>query len=385
MAETNSPMFTVQGFKRHLRHFELKMNDAVNSGLKMPPSKRGVPNDISRVDLEKYTAPAGWHLTDAEICASLDKCVEHSEGVPIGDCAKWWMETLACPEVLRTKLRAHKDFFASPVKHFKKADLWGAGIPPANVVQPEEAGREDDDDVVEVEVYDVDEEQDASNIFSRIVERSGQYGDGISAGTDATMQFFRDVCDKLKKFNGELIKLAQDRKFRFRVTKLFHGQSKEVDKCDKWEYWSEDDDALMVVKHGGEEKFAVGNVREIIVMNEQPTNKKNLTAGNALRRGTPRLRVPLDYQPDRVALLLQIYKEVDTAGNVLEGCGNQSHKYYHLPMHIDSAPDYWLSESLLGHVRLDLMQQINGNQVDRMYKEKVASDRRDLIRAYRDQ
>jgi len=382
MSETNSPSFSVQGFKRHLRHFQLKIDDAVNSGLKMPPSKRGVPNDISRVDLAKYAAPEGWHLTDAEICAALDGCVEHSDGQAIGDCAKWWMDTLACPEVLRTKLRAHKEFFSSPVKHFKKADLWGADIPAAADVEPEEIGREDDDDVVEVEVYDVDEEQDAANIFSRIVERSGQYPIGDGAGGGDTMKFYRDVCDKLKKFNNELIKLAQDRKFRFRVTKLFHGQAKEVDNCDKWEYWSEDDDALLVVQHAGVELQAIGNIREIIVLNELPANKRNLTAGNALRRGTPRDRVPLDFKPDRVVMLLQMYNEVDSTGNVLAGYGNASHKYYHLPMYIEAAPDYWLSESLLGHVRLQPMEKINGRQTDRMYKEKVASDRRDLMNAY---
>ena len=66
--------------------------------------------------------------------------------------------------MLRTKFRTHKEFYPPPVKHFKKADLWGAGIPAAANAEPEEIGREDDDDVVEVEVYDVDEEQDATNI-----------------------------------------------------------------------------------------------------------------------------------------------------------------------------------------------------------------------------
>ena len=47
--------------------------------------------------------------------------------------------------------------------------------------------------------------------------------------------FYRDVCDKLKKFNSELIRLAQDRKFRFRVTKVFNDQSKEIKGSDKWD------------------------------------------------------------------------------------------------------------------------------------------------------
>jgi hypothetical protein len=81
-------------------------------------------------------------------------------------------------------------------------------------------------------------------------------------------------------------------------------------------------------------------------------------------------------------MLLQMYNEVDSTGNVLAGYGNASHKYYHLPMYIEAAPDYWLSESLLGHDRLQPMDKINERQTDRMYKEKVASDRRDLMNEY---
>ena len=75
MAESNSPSFSVLGFKRHLRHFHLTVDMATTSGLKLPPSKRGVPNDISRVDVQKYAAPPGWHLSDAEICEILDNVV----------------------------------------------------------------------------------------------------------------------------------------------------------------------------------------------------------------------------------------------------------------------------------------------------------------------
>ena len=75
MAETNSPLCSVLGFKRHLRHFHLMIDDASTAGLKFPASKRGVQNDISRVDLAKHAAPPGWHLSDAEICEILDKVI----------------------------------------------------------------------------------------------------------------------------------------------------------------------------------------------------------------------------------------------------------------------------------------------------------------------
>ena len=204
---------------------------AVTSGLTLPPSKRGVPNDISRVDVQKYTAPPGWHLSDAEICTILDGVVGVTDGVATGDCTKWWMGVLSCPEVAHTNLRSSKEFFSTPVKHFKKADLWNLGVGDAVHVEDAAGGaasREDDDDVIHVPVYDVDEEQDAAAIFGNLVARSGQYNaDGVGDNR-SSMEFFREVCDKLKKFNSELIKLAQDRKYRFQVTKMFHGKSKEI-------------------------------------------------------------------------------------------------------------------------------------------------------------
>jgi hypothetical protein len=385
MAETNSPMCSVLGFKRHLRHFHLMIDMAVTSGLKFPPSKRGVPNDISRVDLDKHSVPAGWHLSDAEICTILDKAVEVTNGIGTGDCTKWWMGILDCPDVVTTNLRNSKEFFSAPVKHFKPDDLWGVGVgaaPHADDAPADAPHREDDDDVVEIEVIDVNEEKDATTIFGRLVERSGQYGSSSGCGGDQ-MKFVRDMCDKLKKFNNELIRLAQDRKFRFRVTKVFHGQAKGIDDADKWDYYSDDDDALLVVKRGSTEHFAIGNIHEIIVMNQVPVDKSNLTAGDALRNGEPKERIPLRFEPNRVAMLMKLYDEVDKDGNVVPGYGNAAQKYYRLPLQAECAPDYWLSESLLGHVRMQPVEHIKDWAFSRMYKEKAASDRADVIAEYR--
>jgi hypothetical protein len=244
--------------------------------------------------------------------------------------------------------------------------------------------REDDDDVVEVPVFDVDEEQDASAIFGDLVRRceSANISGDVAAEADDVRVRFRAVCDLLKKFNNELIKTAQDRKFRFQVTKLFHGRANSRDDDAKWDQWSDDDDALVVVTQNGVEKTAIGNIYEIIVLNQAPTNKHNLTAGNSLRNGRRRARVPLDFQPDKVVMLMRIYKEVDGDGKVLEGFGNPKHQFYHMPLHCEMAPDYWLSESLLGHVRLKPLLKIKRKNYDRMYKEEVASDRKDLLDQY---
>ena len=157
----------------------------------------------------------------------------------------------------------------------------------------------------------------------------------------------------------------------------------ELHDADKWDYYSDDDDALLVVKRGSTEHCAIGNIHEIIVMNQVPVDKSNLTAGDALRNGEPKERIPLRCEPNRVAMLMKLYDEVDKDGNVVPGYGNAAQKYYRLPLQAECAPDYWLSESLLGHVRMQPVEHIKDWAFSRMYKEKAASDRADVIAEYR--
>ena len=129
MAETNSPLFGVMGFHRHLQHFILQMEMAVTSGLKLPPSKRGVPNDVSRVTdrLADFRAPPGWHLSDPEICSLLDEqsCADKGR---MGQAVWWWVVYLECDSLgVADILKNPDNFFSHPVKHFGKGDVWGGG------------------------------------------------------------------------------------------------------------------------------------------------------------------------------------------------------------------------------------------------------------------
>ena len=249
MAETNSPLFGMLGFKRHLKHFWLMTDMAADGNVKMPPSKRGVPNDISRVDISKWAAPPGWHLTDKELCDILDaqmdtavyapgdcKCAsECSEctcgkvaGLHIGDCVYWWVDVLECDELLEPGLLEGPDnFFSALVKHFGIGDLWGAGLNSGEV----ETGREDHDDAddpaVEVvaDSFDSREEASAADVFAsacRQVESLSLQDDNPLSGGNmaggpntAVRKLYRDCCDATIRFNSDLVRQAQDRKFRF--------------------------------------------------------------------------------------------------------------------------------------------------------------------------
>lgn len=142
---------------------------------------------------------------------------------------------------------------------------------------------------------------------------------------------------------------------------------------------------MIVFQRAGISKFVIGNIQEIIVLNQVPSNKQNLTAGDALRNGEPKARTPLNFDPERVAMLVQTYDEADKDDKVLADYCHKDQVYYKLPVQAQCAPDYWLSESTLGHVRMSPVEKINGQTVSRMYKEAVATDRADLIVGHLDQ
>ena len=64
------------------------------------------------------------------------------------------------------------------------------------------------------------------------------------------------------------------------------------------------------------------------------------------------------------------------------GHGNPTRAFYRLPLQAECAPDYWLSEWVLGHVRMKEVKKVAGCDVTDMYKEQVASDKKNLIAEY---
>jgi len=385
MAETNAPLFGVLGFKRHLRHFLLQMRMAATSGLKMPPSNRGIPNDVSRVSdiMQTHHTPAGWHLSDAEIISILNAETCTTAGRE-GDCMVWWGHILQCPEILAVDMARQKNIFTAPVKHFPKDDLWGAGVD-AETPEQDEATREDADDEGTVnqvvDLHDPTDEATAGEIFGRVVQEGGGLQQEATGGPTAACAY-KEICSVLKGFNSNLIQMAQDRKYRFQLNKMFHSQGKSVEDADKWDYYSDDDDVLVAVNVGSRgEEIVAGNVEEILVCSQAPP-ANSLTAGDAIRTGQPRGRVGVNYQPEKVVLLIRTYDEVNARGKILSGHGNRGRAYLHLPLLVDSPLDYYLSQHVLGHIRLKPVETIDGSVVSRMYKETHKTDRRDLVQKH---
>ena len=69
---------------------------------------------------------------------------------------------------------------------------------------------------------------------------------------------YRQCNEAVKKMNAELVRTAQDRKFRFQTHKLFHDRTEERGEDDsKWNYYSDDDDVLLYVDG---EKHVMANI-----------------------------------------------------------------------------------------------------------------------------
>jgi hypothetical protein len=156
---------------------------------------------------------------------------------------------------------------------------------------------------------------------------------------------------------------------------MFHSYSKDTDNLTKWEFYSDDDDVLLWV----EGDYILANIEEIVEMRQSPVDKTTLTRGNALRSGTVRDRVAMKYAPNRVAMLLRLYQEANAGGKILETYQNQTMSYWHLPRMTTNPLDYWLSESVLGHVRLKPVEKIGRRKVTRYFKEQDPSEKADLM------
>jgi len=145
MHETNSPLFGVLGFKRHLSHFLLHMEMASKSGWKMPPSKRGVPDEVGRVDMDAHQVPPEWHLNDDRIIEILNE---------MGADVMWWWQNVLhdcdsegpCDCMPAMDINNPTHVFTEPWKHFNKPDVTFDGVNGEPPVNRGDQHREDEED-----------------------------------------------------------------------------------------------------------------------------------------------------------------------------------------------------------------------------------------------
>jgi hypothetical protein len=360
MAETNSPLFGVLGFKRHLSHFRLQIEMAATSGLVQPDSKRGVPNSVERVNHEIAHAPDDWHMSDVELGRALDIA------------ARWWSDRLLTKDTGLTVDQCVA-MASDPVGTFTRNDLCNRGVTNArsDEMQTEisaSKGLAGDDDDLEpgdtqskVAVLDPGDEDQASRLLGGLLAQD--------VGDSDVHTFYKEVCYALRNLNSDLVKMAQDRRFRFIVEKMFHSQGKSGG--HKYDYWSEDDNVLAVCAiDGGEDVYVAANVVQVVVLSRPPTRAGKPSASD-WHDALPNIhRVAIDYPyPERLFLVLRVYHGCDGKGTRLSESSTRRPSYYRLPLVMDDKPEKWPSESLLGHLCFHRVKEIGGESVSRMYKE----------------
>ena len=244
--------------------------------------------------------------------------------------------------------------------------------------------------------------------MARMVEAS-QDAEPVEAEETLAQKLYREICDLLRKFNSELTKMAQDRRYRFITQKMFHDSADGENTTGEgiYNYYDEDDDVLFVLKDGaGGFHYVLANIEHVMVSDTDiPENANQSAIQMHLRSGAVRRNVPIDYPHQRrVALFLRLYEEVDKSGKILSGYGNHNCKYYHLPAETRQPLEYRLADCVLGHVRLDpaidgctkavvkrLEDKCGKKFLSRLRVEtrddgeRVAKDRTDLIALHVDQ
>ena len=78
-------------------------------------------------------------------------------------------------------------------------------------------------------------------------------------------------------------------------------------------------------------------------------------------------------------MLLRLYQEADRTGKILKHYQNLAMRYWYLPRMTTNPLDYWLSESILGHVRVEKVEKIGRRKVTRYHTEQDPQEKADLM------
>jgi hypothetical protein len=405
MHETNSPLFDIAGFRRHLKHFLGQMELAIEGHVQMPPSKRGVPNRVEQVEKTQYEAPEGWHLTDAELKECIDEGLQQVCDI--------FINLLGCTEMLDMDLCDPKHFFSAPCKHF----------PDGRLKDDEDDSDGDNDDAPsggcqrEDSQHGADGDEDANCIaptehhvniatrFNEICEKKeGLLGDEVQAPPETRMQLLKAVSDPLKTFNAGVATAKSDRRFGRMEEQAFRNVDQDRDAVDKWDYYSCDDDVLIVErilrpvtcgKGKGKGRgapsyeeldvFIHGCVIDTALLRIAQRKRKTPLKDVDLMDKHPRARIVLN--DSQGALFLKKYKETNENGVALEGYQNSrrvrnkklKQKYHSLPPDAGEPVAWYSTSSVIGHVR---MKRVDRSLTREICYDRNPSDFKDLIDKY---
>ena len=393
MHSTNSPLFDIAGFRRHLKHLIGQMKLVATTGLKVLAARRGVPHDVRHEGVEQFKAPDGWHLTDEELVQAIDH--------EIAECAQFWINVLGCDDLLDLSKPDH--FFVNPAKHFPHGDMFAQGVDDpwyqdnagnqqgpepnnqhdaaANPQEREDPGWNHDGDDAGADNQDAgaaaDASQDMVDQWSNLMQQQGLVGAEAEAPA-SKIALLQQLSQPLSDWNSKYVRPKADRVYGRMEGQAFRENVRSKD--DKWEWLSGDDDVAFVYSIDQRDYIRIGNVIDTAILKAPPRARKTKLTDVDLMQKDPKARVPLNVE--KGAIWIRKYKEATKAGIALENYQNSSrgknaYKHYTLPQSSGEPLEWWPITSVLGHVRMSRVENI-----DVLCYNRNNSDYKDLLAKY---
>jgi hypothetical protein len=332
MAQTNSPVVSVLGWWRHLKHYLYQQFAEADWGGSLPASCRGIPHTID-LRLQPPHVPADWHATDAQLIMRVDRGVERACQLLQG-CG------------VDTSTARLRGFFARPCKHYPLSDTY---ITSAACEEADTGDKEDDpcEDSGGETVAEAGDAADAEAVLAQLMRQGLGQGDGELRTKDGK-NLLEAIGQLLRDFNQSIQEESKDRKYRFVVKKLMKAHQRAGDTLDtELDYYRDDDDvAVLFFCPDGTKVWCLGNLEEVARTTGTVDERRAISD-----RGADYL-LGLDkvYKPDGVFIddpqgvfVLRWYKEVDRDGKELNGYQNKGCVGYKLMENNDLAHFTWTS------------------------------------------
>ena len=319
MAQTNSPVISVLGWWRHLKHYLYQQFLEAGSGFALPASVRGIPHTIdARIRIP--VTPLDWHATDADLTARVDRGVERAQELLQG-CG------------VDTSTARLRGFFARPCKHYPLTDSYvtSAACEESNTANKEDDPNTDDNSGADgggSAVIDAGDAADAEAVIAQLMRQGLGEGEG-ELRTASGKDMLETVTQLLRDFNQSIQDESKDRKYRFVVKKLMRAHQRSGDTLDtELDYYHDDDDvAVLFFLPDGTKVWCLGNIEEVGRATGTLDERRAISdAGAAYLLGLDKV-----YKPDGVFIddpngvfVLRWYREMDQNGAMLDGYQNKA-------------------------------------------------------------
>ena len=332
MAQTNSPVVSVLGWFRHLKHYLFQQWMEAESSFSLPKSCRGIPHSIERVKIPEV--PKEWHPTDEKLVAAIDRGIARAVAL-LQSCG------------VNTQSAKLKGFFKRPHKHYPLTDTF---VSAAACPEADTGGKEDDPEGEDggdgVTAIDAQDTADAEAVMAQLLRQGLPEADRELQTDEAGKELVESVQALLTSFNQSIQEESKDRKYRFVVKRLMKAHQRHGETLDEeLDFYRDDDDvAVLFYEPNGTKIWCLGNIEEVAVARGTVDERRALAGTGA----SYLLGLEKDYKPKGVFVddskgmfILRWYKEVDKYGKPLSGYQNPECAAYQLTLDNDGAPFQW--------------------------------------------